>query len=124
MGKRAPLVGDPVIAANIKRALLQANISPAEFANRLQVTRQAVNQWVSAKTTPTAKRLVQIAEQLHVPIEFLRQVPDPPFALRQLSDPPPDSELEVMEKVYQLLRNQSPPARRRILNWLSARFEE
>jgi transcriptional regulator with XRE-family HTH domain len=72
---RAPLIGDPTIAANIRRALETAGMSPAELARRLQITPQAISQWLTAQTTPGAKRLRQIAFALKVSIEFLRQAP-------------------------------------------------
>jgi transcriptional regulator with XRE-family HTH domain len=83
---RAPLIGDPVIAANVRRALDAADMSPAELARRLQITPQAVSQWLTAQTTPGAKRLRQIAHVLKVSIEFLRQTYPIPQAVAQ---PPP-----------------------------------
>ena len=67
--RRAPLIGDPVIAGNLKRALAGAGMSPAELAKHLNLSRQAANQWLNASTTPGARRLRQIAEVLKVSTE-------------------------------------------------------
>ena len=80
---RAPLIGDPVIAGNLKRALAGAGMSPAELAKHLKLSRQAANQWLNATTTPGARRLRQIAEVLKVSTEFLRQAPEIPQAAVQ-----------------------------------------
>jgi transcriptional regulator with XRE-family HTH domain len=72
---RAPLIGDPIIAHNIRRGLDAAGMLPADLAGRLKLTRQAVGQWVNAQTTPGARRLRQIAKVLKVSVEFLRQAP-------------------------------------------------
>ena len=80
---RAPLIGDPVIAGNLKRALAAAGMSPAELAKHLNLSRQAANQWLNATTTPGARRLRQIADVLKVSTEFLRQAPEVPKATAQ-----------------------------------------
>jgi transcriptional regulator with XRE-family HTH domain len=83
---RPSLIGDPIIAANIKCALEEIGITPAELARRLKLTPQAVSQWLQAQTTPGARRLRHIATELKVSIESLRQAPRTPQALAQ---PPP-----------------------------------
>jgi transcriptional regulator with XRE-family HTH domain len=120
MSKRPPLVGDPIISANIKRALETAGMAPSELARRIQVSPQAVSQWMSVKTTPSAKHLAEIAEQLQIPIDYFRQSPDASLSSMPISIR--EDELVTMEKVYQLLRRQPAPARRRILTWLCDRF--
>jgi transcriptional regulator with XRE-family HTH domain len=80
---RAALIGDPIIAGNIKRTLEEIGITPAELARRLKLTPQAVSQWLQAQTTPGARRLRQIAAELKVSIESLRQAPRPPQAVVQ-----------------------------------------
>jgi transcriptional regulator with XRE-family HTH domain len=83
---RLALIGDPIIAANIKVHLEKAGITPAELARRLKLTPQAVSQWLGAQTTPGARRLRQIATELKVSTEALRQAPLAPQAAAQ---PPP-----------------------------------
>jgi transcriptional regulator with XRE-family HTH domain len=78
---RAPLVGDPIIARNLRAALDHAGMSPADLAGRLKLSRQATSQWLNTQTTPGAKRLRQIAGVLKVPLDVLRQAP--------VAQPPP-----------------------------------
>jgi len=72
-GDRPPLIGDQIIADNIKRALEAAGVRPAELARRLGLTPQAVSQWLAAQTTPSARRLIAIAKELNISVEVLRQ---------------------------------------------------
>src|SRR5690349_17145962 len=95
---RPPLIGDPVIARNIKFAVEAAGISPAELARRLNVTPQAVSQWLSAQTIPGIRRLGQVADELKVSIDFLRQSPYLPQSVTQ----PPERNGSLHLRPYRL----------------------
>jgi transcriptional regulator with XRE-family HTH domain len=64
--------GDPVLAGGIKRALDAKGIKPADLARLLNLSPQAVSQWLQLVTTPSARRLNQIATALGVSVESLR----------------------------------------------------
>jgi transcriptional regulator with XRE-family HTH domain len=103
---RPPLIGDPVIARNIKYALEAAGMLPAEFARRLEVTPQAVSQWLAAQTTPGARRLQRIADELKVSIEFLRQAPYLPQSVAS----PPEHSRSLHLRPYRLGEVSEQPA--------------
>jgi len=59
------------IGKNIKYFREQKNISQAELAEKLNVTRQAVSNWETEKTQPYIDTLHKIADVLEVDIEEL-----------------------------------------------------
>jgi transcriptional regulator with XRE-family HTH domain len=70
-------LGDPVIAQNIKRTLDLRGLRPADLARKLNVSPQAVSQWLQCQTTPSTRRLAQIAGAVEVTVEMLRNKPAP-----------------------------------------------
>src|SRR3954451_168247 len=75
--KKAPAaLGDPAIAANIRSKLAERGLLPTHLAKRLGLTPQAVSQWLQCQTTPSARRLGQIAAALDVSVEVLRKRPE------------------------------------------------
>lgn len=71
--QKAPVVlGDPVVAENIKYALESHGLRSADLARKLNISPQAVSQWLQCLTTPSARRLAQIAATLDTSVEKLR----------------------------------------------------
>ena len=49
----------------------EKDISQAELAKRLNVSRQAVSKWEQGTSTPDTERLIQLAEILDTEVEYL-----------------------------------------------------
>ena len=49
----------------------EKDISQAELAKRLSVSRQAVSKWENGTSTPDTERLIQLAEILDTEVEYL-----------------------------------------------------
>ena len=49
----------------------EKDISQAELAKRLSVSRQAVSKWEQGSSTPDTERLIQLAEILDTEVEYL-----------------------------------------------------
>ena len=49
----------------------EKDISQAELAKRLSVSRQAVSKWAQGSSTPDTERLIQLAEILDTEVEYL-----------------------------------------------------
>ncbi len=49
----------------------EKDISQAELAKRLSVSRQAVSKWEQGTSTPDTERLIQLAEILNTEVEYL-----------------------------------------------------
>lgn len=49
----------------------EKDISQAELAKRLSVSRQAVSKWEQGTSTPDTERLIQLAEILDTEVEYL-----------------------------------------------------
>lgn len=49
----------------------EKDISQAELAKRLSVSRQAVSKWEQGQSTPDTAKLIQLAELLGTEVEFL-----------------------------------------------------
>ena len=49
----------------------EKNISQAELAKRLNVSRQAVSKWEQGTSSPDTERLIQLAEILGTEVEYL-----------------------------------------------------
>lgn len=54
----------------------KANISQAELARKLSVTRSSVNAWESGLSAPTAVYLVELARFFHVSTDYLLGLTD------------------------------------------------
>jgi transcriptional regulator with XRE-family HTH domain len=65
--------GDPIFAANLRRLLDAQGMPARELARRIEISPQAISQWLSQQTAPTTRRLVQIAGVFGVHVERLRQ---------------------------------------------------
>lgn len=55
----------------LEKILKQQNISQADFARHIGVSRQAVNYWVKGKNYPSKKLIKMISAYLKVPIDKL-----------------------------------------------------
>ena len=49
----------------------ERNISQADLAQRLDVSRQAVSKWEKGRSSPDTVKLIQLAELLDVEVEYL-----------------------------------------------------
>ena len=59
-------IGERITALRKER-----NISQAELAKRLNVSRQAVSKWEQGSSSPDTERLIQLAEILDTEVEYL-----------------------------------------------------
>lgn len=59
------------IGERITRLRKEKDISQAELAKRLSVTRQAVSKWEQGQSTPDTQKLIQLAEILETEVEYL-----------------------------------------------------
>lgn len=66
------------IGKALETAMRMANLNQTELANRMGVTPQAVQQWVSGLTSPKGKRLQLLAKILKVDIDFILRNDDSP----------------------------------------------
>jgi transcriptional regulator with XRE-family HTH domain len=78
-----PSGGDPVFALNLRRLLDSKGLPAAELARGINVSPQAISQWLTLQTAPTTRRLVQIAAVLGVTVQRLTE-PEMPGNLTQL----------------------------------------
>lgn len=78
--------GDPVFAANLRRLLAMRGMPAADLAERIAISQQAISQWLTLQTTPTARRVAQVAQALGVTVARFGQDPESDSAvpLRQL----------------------------------------
>lgn len=60
-----------MIGDRIRELRQRANISQAELARRLSVTRTSVNAWESGLSAPTAVYLVELSKLFHVSTDYL-----------------------------------------------------
>jgi transcriptional regulator with XRE-family HTH domain len=68
-------MGNPVIAANLRRLLGTTTMQGKELADLIEVSPQAVSQWLTGQLTPSARRLVQIATVLGVEVDDITRSP-------------------------------------------------
>jgi len=59
-------IGDRIIELRKKR-----NLSQAQLADRMSVSRQAVSKWENEQTSPDTLKLIQLADVLDTDVEFL-----------------------------------------------------
>lgn len=59
-----------MIGEKIKMLRTSQGLSQTDFAKRLFVTPAAVNQWERDVSTPSTDRLIQIANEFSVPLDF------------------------------------------------------
>jgi transcriptional regulator with XRE-family HTH domain len=91
-------LGDPVVADNIKQTIEKRGLRPADLARRLDVSPQAVSQWLQCLTTPSARRLAQIAGALGVTVEMLRNKP----ALVEKGQPVKDGQVALQLRPFRI----------------------
>jgi len=60
-----------VIGERISELRNRANLSQAELARKLSVTRSSVNAWESSLSAPTAVYLIELAKLFHVSTDYL-----------------------------------------------------
>ena len=59
-----------MLADKIRMLRLSQGLSQTDFAKRLYVTPGAVNQWERGKTSPDTGRLLAIAKEFSVPLDY------------------------------------------------------
>jgi DNA-binding XRE family transcriptional regulator len=68
-------MGNPVIAANLRRLLGTTTMQGKELADLIEVSPQAVSQWMTGQLTPSDRRLAQIATVLGVEVDDITRSP-------------------------------------------------
>ena len=81
------MIRNKVFAKRLKELCEYLHISQSELAKRIGVTRQTVNYWINAKTTPSFESLCSIAELLGCSKAYLLGYEDYAFA-DYISDKP------------------------------------
>lgn len=59
-----------MLSDKIKMLRLSQGLSQTDFAKRLYVTPGAVNQWESGKTSPDTARLIAMAKEFSIPLDY------------------------------------------------------
>ena len=59
-----------LFAKNLERAMMERGVNAPELAERIGVSRQTVNNWMSTKTFPRAENLDQVESVLQRPIAW------------------------------------------------------
>lgn len=59
-----------MLAEKIKMLRMSQGLNQTQFAKRLFVTPGAVSQWETGKTAPDTSRLIAIAKEFSVPLDF------------------------------------------------------
>lgn len=65
-----------MLADKIKTLRISQGLSQTDFAKRLFVTPGAVSQWEKGKTTPDTERLIAIAREFSVPLDYFSDDPE------------------------------------------------
>lgn len=64
-----------MISERIKMLREQQNMTQAELAKRLVITRSAVNAWEMGISVPSTQYIVELAELFHVSADYLLGIP-------------------------------------------------
>jgi len=73
------MIGDKIKTLRISQGLTQT-----DFAKRLYVTPAAVNQWEKGKTSPDTERLLAIAKEFSVPLDYFSDDPTTNYSEAEL----------------------------------------
>jgi len=65
------MVDKKIFSSRFKELRDSSNITMVDIAKILKVTKQAVHQWDSQKTIPTADKLVELADFFNVSLDYL-----------------------------------------------------
>ena len=65
-----------MLGEKIKMLRVSQGLNQTQFAKRLYVTPGAVNQWEKGKTSPDTERLMAIAKEFAVPLDFFSDDPN------------------------------------------------
>ena len=59
-----------LIAEKIKQLRISQGLNQSDFARRLNITPGAVSQWETGRTVPDTERLMAIAKEFSVPLDY------------------------------------------------------
>ena len=65
-----------MLGDKIKMLRVSQGLNQTEFANRIFVTPGAVSQWETGRTMPDTERLLSIAKEFSVPLDYFSDDPD------------------------------------------------
>lgn len=106
-----------ILADKIILLRKRAGWSQEEFAQRLDVTRQAVSKWEGAQSVPDLERVLRMAQLFDVSTDFLLKdeygeeaLPKP--AVRSTMDTVPENETAVLDGEHSNNVSAEPPLRR------------
>lgn len=96
----------------------EMNISQAELAKRLNVSRQAVSKWEQGTSSPDTERLIQLAEILDTEVEYLATGVHPEPGSVVLNVVETVERVQVQEKVVVRHVRRKPVKKNPIDYWL------
>lgn len=67
-----------MLSEKIKKLRVSQGLTQTQFAKRLFVTPAAVNQWEKGVTRPDTERLMSIAKEFAIPLDYFSENPDAP----------------------------------------------
>lgn len=65
-----------MLSEKIKKLRISQGLSQAAFAARLFVTPGAVSQWETGRSIPDTERLMAIAKEFSIPLDYFSDTPD------------------------------------------------
>ena len=65
--------GEHILGEKIKQLRLSQGLNQTEFAKRLFVTPGAVSQWEKNRTAPDTERLLAIANEFSIPLDYFSE---------------------------------------------------
>lgn len=65
-----------MLGEKIKMLRISQGLNQTAFANRLFVTPGAVSQWENGRTVPDTERLIAIAKEFQIPLDYFSEEPD------------------------------------------------
>jgi transcriptional regulator with XRE-family HTH domain len=101
----------------LRAAMERQGVSQSELARRLEIRSQAVNQWLSGDTTPSGKRLQEIAGALGIRLAELLSETAPAVRNKNLQraellsafDETDDQGREMLLRLARSVRRDAPP---------------
>lgn len=94
-----------MVGEKIKQLRIDANMSQAELARRLDVTRSSVNAWEIGLSMPTTQYIVALTKIFHVSADYLLGLnTSRSFVLDNYTQ----EQIELIYKLVQYFDNQKP----------------
>ena len=73
-----------MLGSKIKQLRISQGLNQTEFAKRLFVTPGAVSQWEKGRTSPDTERLIAIAKEFAIPLDYFSDEPAADYSEAEL----------------------------------------